>query len=110
MSSLPSQVFIGGIPFSVEEVKPNELSEKGLMGEFHASKQQIIINSESGPDMKKTTLIHEILHAIIFMSGNTHMEESEQERLVASMETVVYRFLQENNLEWIKTQPQETKK
>ena len=86
---LPKKLYICGIKFEIVEKPVICKGDAGL-------NDTIEIDSELSDDRKVQVLIHECLHAIFDLSGNT--EICTDEKAVQSIATAVYCTLKENNL------------
>lgn len=81
--------------YEVEEVEQIDKYER-LIGQIEYSEQKIKIDKNISEDMKKETLIHEIIHGILEKLGLNELNEDEQK--VQSIATTLYLVLKENGL------------
>lgn len=85
MSSLhkkPRRIMILGHELTVSFKKK---MPKDLYGYFQSDPMRIVIKSDL--DNWKSVLTHEVIHAILFISGHSqNMEEKEEEALVMALE------------------------
>lgn len=94
---LPKKVYICGIKFEIVEKPVICKGDTGLTrGLVNFLNDTIEIDSELSDDRKVQVLIHECLHAIFDLSGNT--EICTDEKAVQSIATAVYCTLKENKL------------
>lgn len=68
---LPSKIIIGTQVWEVSEQKRKHSADPEHYGFTHSQDCSIVIDLELPPRMKKTTLFHEILHAIRFTFGGS---------------------------------------
>lgn len=81
--------------YEVEEVEQIDKYER-LLGQINYEEQRIKIDKSISEDMKKETLIHELLHGILEKLGYTDLNEDEQK--VHSIASTMYLVLKENKL------------
>lgn len=81
--------------YAVEEVEQIDKYER-LLGQIDYAEQKIKIDKNISEDMKKETLIHEILHGILEKLG--YQELNEEEQKVHSIASTMYLVLKENKL------------
>ena len=81
--------------YEVEEVEQIDKYER-LLGQIDYDEQKIKIDKNISEDMKKETLMHEILHGILEKLGYKEINEDEQK--VHSIASTMYFVLKENNL------------
>lgn len=81
--------------YEVEEVEQIDKYQR-LLGQIEYTEQTIKIDKNISEDMKKETLIHEILHGILEKLGYEALNEDEQK--VHSIASTMYLVLKENNL------------
>ena len=98
---IPKTVLIAGMTFEIIEEETRSMVETGAIGEFHRETQKIYLKPDLSPGLKRSTLIHEILHAIFYTSG-VQLTHAEEERCVAGLESVVFRWLQDNKIGWVR--------
>lgn len=57
-------------------------------GECHGPKSEIRINRDASPEQKRATLVHELIHAILYETGLNHVLEDHnlEEALVRATE------------------------
>jgi Zn-dependent peptidase ImmA (M78 family) len=97
---IPATVQIGGLTFTIKE-DSERFNANGHYGETVYSKQIIYIRADMNEEMKRTTLIHEILHCLMAVSGVT-LEHKEEEQIVGQIESATFRWLCENDISWVK--------
>ncbi len=71
MSKLPSSVRIGSQVWDVSEQKRKHSSDDGHYGFTNPKDNTIVIDSDLPLSMKRTTLVHELLHAIKVTFGGS---------------------------------------
>lgn len=81
--------------YQVEEVEQIDKYQR-LLGQIEYIEQKIKIDKNISEDMKKETLIHEILHGILEKLGFNEINEDEQK--VHSIASTMYLVLKENKL------------
>lgn len=81
--------------YKVEEVEQIDKYQR-LLGQIEYTEQTIKIDKNISEDMKKETLIHEILHGILEKLGYEELNEDEQK--VHSIAATMYLVLKENQL------------
>lgn len=79
----------------VEEVEQIDKFRR-LLGEIDYCEQKIKIDKNIPEDLKRETLIHEILHGILEKLGFEEINNDEQK--VHSIASTMYSVLKENNL------------
>lgn len=79
----PKEVKVGPYRFSLEfsplSVAPG--ADSGDLGYCLREEQRIIVEKELGRDVIADTVLHEILHAIWFVSGIRDSKEDEEDRI-----------------------------
>jgi len=81
--------------YEVEEVEQIDKYQR-LLGQIEYIEQKIKIDKNISEDMKKETLIHEILHGTLEKLGLNEINEDEQK--VHSIASTMYLVLKENKL------------
>ena len=81
--------------YDVEEVDQIDKYTR-LLGQIQYVEQKIMIDKNISEDMKRETLIHEILHGILEKLGYNNINDDEQK--VHSIASTMYLVLKENNL------------
>ena len=81
--------------YKVEEVEQIDKYQR-LLGQIEYTEQTIKIDKNISEDMKRETLIHEILHGILEKLGYETLNQDEQK--VHSIASTMYLALKENNL------------
>lgn len=89
-SKTPKVVYVGPADYDVTLVKKLD-----LMGETDSNNTEILLRLALSPSAARGTLVHELLHAVLFESGlDKHTfnlgEPAEQERLVAGLAPWIY--------------------
>lgn len=69
------KIKIGGIAYSIwEDINIHAQNGDRLMGEINYAHKIITLDSNLNRDMKRVTLLHELLHGIINHAGGKHNE------------------------------------
>ena len=77
---------IMGIPFTVTDPVKVDKKDKHV-GESEGSARTIKVKKSLTPEVKTATLIHEILHSILYVSGQSErLTEEQEEALVLALE------------------------
>lgn len=81
--------------YKIEEVEQIDKYQR-LLGQIEYVEQTIKIDKNISEDMKKETLIHEILHGVLEKLGYEELNEDEQK--IHSIASTMYLVLKENKL------------
>lgn len=82
---------ICGIPFKIKRVKTVEKTKQGIVcGKTLHSKATILIRKNMSKEVEKSTLYHEIVHAILVLIG--YNELSDDETLVQTLSNAIYQM------------------
>ena len=99
---IPNKVKIGGFDWTI--IESNDVTQESqTFGSTHYQKQKLFIEVEETDQKKGQTLLHEIIHAIIWQTGlierlkNKEYNPSEEE-LVQAISMQLYQVLHDNNL------------
>jgi len=65
MSRLPSKVNIFSYEITIQEVEESEMQVQDSVGYYDHEALKIVLKKSVNEDLKKVTLVHEILHACI---------------------------------------------
>ena len=87
------QVEILGVNYEIKELDIIDENPK-VLGQIVYQKQEIQIKKSLLKDMKNSTIIHEIVHGILFHSGKQELNEKED--LVESLSSSIYQVLKSN--------------
>lgn len=87
------QVEILGVNYEIKEVDIID-ENPNILGQIVYQKQEIQIKKSLLKDMKNSTIIHEIVHGILFHSGKQELNEKED--LVESLSSSIYQVLKSN--------------
>lgn len=91
-AELPPVVCIGHADYYVREKKKAD-----LLGETDNINTEFIIKKQQGPACKRDTVLHEVLHAIAFMSGYCNeLEHATEERMVRALTPWILGVLRDN--------------
>lgn len=88
------EIKIGGMEYQVKEVKFGESNGDVTLGECHFETADILINENLSDSRKRQTLIHEMVHAMLFESGSN---EYDNEELVNQLGLIMYQVLKDND-------------
>lgn len=81
--------------YKIEEVEQIDKYQR-LLGQIDYVEQTIKIDINISEDLKKETLLHEILHGILEKLGYDDINENEQK--VHSIASTMYQVLKDNNI------------
>ena len=87
------QVEILGVNYEIKELDIVD-ENPNVLGQIIYQKQEIQIKKSLLKDMKNSTIIHEIVHGILFHSGKQELNEKED--LVESVSSSIYQVLKSN--------------
>lgn len=94
--SLPSKVQVGGVPYEVHPVRRLR-DDEGVLGRCMCHLQYIELDQDLSTDAMAATLLHEVIHAILYQSG--HDDHAEPQ--VRALGYGLLAFLRDN-AEWIR--------
>ena len=97
------KIKIGGMEYQVKEVKFGESNGEVTLGECRFETAEILINENLSDDRKEQTIIHEMVHAMLFEAGSN---EYDNEELVNQLGLIMYQVLKDNDF---KSEKQQTK-
>jgi hypothetical protein len=99
--SLPETIQVLGVPFRIELV---EFEEEGQCGECHGLLRVIKISSALDTKRQWTTLVHEFIHATLFIMGAaTEISDSMEECIAQSLEHSIEQLIRQVGPELIKS-------
>lgn len=87
------QVEILGVNYEIKELDIVD-ENPNVLGQIVYQKQEIQIKKPLLKDMKNSTIIHEIVHGILFHSGKQELNEKED--LVESISSSIYQVIKSN--------------
>lgn len=87
------QVEILGVNYEIKELDIID-ENPNVLGQIVYQKQEIQIKKSLLKDMKNSTIIHEIVHGILFHSGKQELNEKED--LVENLSSSIYQVLKSN--------------
>lgn len=87
------QVEILGVNYEIKELDIVD-ENPNVLGQIVYQKQEIQIKKSLLKDMKNSTIIHEIVHGILFHSGKQELNEKED--LIESLSSSIYQVLKSN--------------
>lgn len=91
--SMPSQLQVLGIPFKVELVK---FDDENQFGEMHGMFRKIQINQDLDSRRQWSTLLHEYVHATLYVMGAASvLEHGLEECITQSLEHGIEQLLQQ---------------
>lgn len=94
---IPEKIKIGWRTYNIEQGEHRSGNNGGdLYGEIQYEKDQIYIYEGQSEENKRVTLLHEILHGIFFMTGQS--EYRNNENLVTLLSENLYQVLKDNKL------------
>jgi hypothetical protein len=89
---LPRTVYLGAADYDMREKKRLD-----LLGETLNHDTRIHIKADQSPPCKRDTVLHEVLHAIVFLSGYSHdMTTEGEEALVRTLTPWLLAALRDN--------------
>jgi uncharacterized protein YjaZ len=92
---LPSKVKISGIDYSITVAEHKDAGEENfLCGEISYHKTTIYINEEQNDQQRAATLIHEIVHGILYHMGS---EMNDNEKFVEGFASGLHQVFRDNN-------------
>ena len=91
------ELTILGIRFTVEEVEIVNKHDPAL-GQVDYWENSILIDKNLPVDMKNQTLMHEIIHAVLWLLG--YREEAHDEQKVQGLSTALHSLLKSNQVIW----------
>jgi len=91
--SLPESIQVLGVPFRIELV---EFDEEGQCGECHGLLRTIKISSALDSKRQWTTLVHEFVHASLFIMGaGTEIPDPIEECIAQTMEHSIEQLIKQ---------------
>ncbi len=96
----PATLQIGPYRYAVvcseEAINKAQVEDKtDLHGRHHPGRQEIALNPEQAPDCMADTLLHEILHACVYLSG-VDVKGKDEERMIGGISSVLLDCLRRN--------------
>jgi len=93
---LPKKVKISGIDYHVEIAEQRNTHEGNvLQGEIVYGDATIYINEQQNEQMKEATLLHEIVHGILYHMGS---ELNDNEKFVEGFSSGLHQVFRDNKL------------
>lgn len=89
-------VKIGGLTYEVTK-KPDLQGSDGNWGQIQYKKLEISLDDSLPEQLEDQTLIHEIVHGILFEAGYPNHEEDQANRIGL----VLYQVLKDNDFSWL---------
>jgi Zn-dependent peptidase ImmA (M78 family) len=93
---LPSKVKISGIDYDISIAENRKANDDGdiLMGEIVYHQASIYINEDLNEQLKEATLLHEIVHGILYHMGS---EMNDNEKFVEGLSSGLHQVFRDNN-------------
>jgi Zn-dependent peptidase ImmA (M78 family) len=92
---IPSKVKISGIDYEIAIAEKRSLDNGNiLLGEISYHKATIYINQEQNEQMQQATLLHEIIHGILYHIGS---ELNDDEKIVEGLASGLHQVFRDNN-------------
>lgn len=96
---IPTHLNIGGVKYQVIE-EQDVMVAKDLLGENCARTSTMTLRKDQHPTRKLQTLVHEILHALVYEAG---LDEKYQDHdIVNPLSNALFRFMRDNDLGWVR--------
>lgn len=97
------KIKIGGMEYQIKEVKFVEENGENTLGECCLETAEILINEDISDSRKEQTIVHEMVHAMLFEAGSS---EYDNEELGNQLGLIMYQVLKDNDF---KSENKETK-
>lgn len=94
-TSPPARLRVGHAMFDVREDR-SRCVEESVNGYTHGDSRAIILDPGLHPDAARQVLLHELLHACLYVSGAKALEDDEEERVVAALTGPLLGALRDN--------------
>ena len=95
------KIKIGGMEYQVKEVKFVEKNGENTLGECCLETAEILINEDISDSRKEQTIVHEMVHAMLFEVGSS---EYDNEELGNQLGLIMYQVLKDNDFKLEKQQ------
>lgn len=94
-------------------VESRDADKREIQGQYHAKEQEIDYDQSLRPDEKANTILHEVLHALVYTMSIKFKDHDQEESVVNSMSNGIITVLKDNPdfLGWLKdvlTEPETT--
>lgn len=100
---LPTKIKISGIDYEIAIAEHrNDKEGDILLGEIDYAGATIFINEDQSDQMKTATLIHEIVHGILYHMGS---KLNEDEYFVEGLASGLYQVIRDNDIKLSKEAP-----
>lgn len=101
---LPEKIKIGGFDWTIEK-NQHIANESGVFGSTHTLSQKIFLDPSTTDQKNEQTLLHEIIHVVVWQSGLGRRlerldERKLEEEIVQSISFGLYQVLKENKLKF----------
>lgn len=96
---MPTRLRIGGTVWTVEyrRFKRKNLSR---FGSTNYRKRRIRISLDQHPDLMRSTLLHEAIHACFGLNGISVMDKDAEERVCQLLEVPLLSLIRDNKVKW----------
>ena len=101
--NLPNSIRILGFEYSI--IRDGQVTSEGSnFGSLHFKTQRIFIDPESTEQKSRTTLLHEILHAILWQTGlcGKFRDDKDEEMAIDSLAMALFNLFQDNDLSFMR--------
>lgn len=93
MAEYPKYINILGIPFEIKFVK--KVDKDDSMGECDSTSRVIKIKKDTNNEIIESTLLHEIIHGVLAISGvSSGLSEKKEEMLTVALENGLIQLYQ----------------
>ena len=88
----PKVIYIGAADYEVRTRKTLD-----LLGETDNTNTEIMLKRDQSAACRRDTLLHEVMHAVVFLSGYGHdLKHADEERLVRTITPWILAVLRDN--------------
>lgn len=95
---LPDTIKIGVFNYKVTEQPDLYSNGTNVLGVSNVNQLTIKLDSDVVIERRKQTLIHEILHVLIYEAGLS--EKLQEHDVINPLANLLYRFMADNDLSW----------
>jgi len=92
---LPAQLRVGHAVFQVRSDR-DVCAREQTLGSTHGDSRSIIVDEAMNPDLARQVLLHELLHAVVYVSGYRFDDDDAEERAVAALTGPLLSTLRDN--------------
>lgn len=93
--SVPSTVFINGMPYVVTQAEDKHLDDKDLLGEVSYIQLSIRLHSDMKQETRDVVFLHEVAHAMLYEAQCTTIHNKES--LVEPLSHLLYQLFKQND-------------